>query len=166
VVRPREKARLTVRLRRTEFTPSTSEGRTLPAVAADLVTVTGRTDMIRLWPTLEAGVFEGDVVADDAGLHNVRVRTDGGASADTSLIVDANSPAPPGDGFALESVPELTGGVTAEADNLDPLVQHLARIPASRRDVVVYPLRSGWWMAPFALALCGEWALRRRRGAR
>jgi hypothetical protein len=27
-----------------------------------------------------------------------------------------------------------------------------------------HPMRSAWWIIPFALALSGEWWLRRRRG--
>jgi hypothetical protein len=27
------------------------------------------------------------------------------------------------------------------------------------------PMRSAWWIVPFALALSGEWWLRRRRGS-
>ncbi len=28
----------------------------------------------------------------------------------------------------------------------------------------LYPMRSAWWILPFTIVLCGEWALRRRRG--
>ncbi len=35
--------------------------------------------------------------------------------------------------------------------------------PAPER-IVWHPMRSPWWMLPFALALAGEWWFRRRRG--
>ena len=35
--------------------------------------------------------------------------------------------------------------------------------PAPRAEIR-HPMRSAWWIIPFALALCGEWWLRRRRG--
>jgi hypothetical protein len=35
-----------------------------------------------------------------------------------------------------------------------------------RLETVVHPLRSPWWMLLFALALSGEWVLRRHAGLR
>ena len=44
--------------------------------------------MIRLWPSAEPGVFEGEVNAATIGLHNIRVTADTGATVDAVLVVD------------------------------------------------------------------------------
>jgi hypothetical protein len=166
VVRPHQPARLTVRVRRTEITTSASQGNVrVPAVGADLVARDGTMEMIRLWPTVEAGVFEADVRAAAAGTYDVRVTSEHGASADAALIVDGDAGLafPPSH---LERIPELTGGVAVQATNLEPLVQHLAGLPRLSHAAVIHPLRSPWWMLLFALALSGEWILRRRAGLR
>jgi hypothetical protein len=47
---------------------------------------------------------------------------------------------------------------------LEPaLVQRVAAPPEQRR---FHPMRSAWWIVPFAIALSGEWWLRRRGGRR
>ncbi len=163
VVRPHQLSRLTVRLRRSEFeqTPGVIH---LPAVAARLIDPGGRAGMIRLWPAAEPGVFEADVAAVDAGLHDVRVRSDLGAAADTTLVVEpeASQAVAP----VLESLAALSGGVAVAADNLDPLIEYLGSIENERRRIVTHPFRSTWWMVPFAGVLGAEWMLRRRAGLR
>jgi hypothetical protein len=41
-----------------------------------------------------------------------------------------------------------------------------ARSLASRATIVRRPMRSGWWLLPFAAGLAAEWWQRRRRGLR
>jgi hypothetical protein len=48
------------------------------------------------------------------------------------------------------------------ADSLLPLLK--AAVRAAPHQAPWHPLRSPWWIVPFALALAGEWWLRRRRG--
>jgi hypothetical protein len=66
----------------------------------------------------------------------------------------------------MELVAAATGGVLTDGSHLEPLERHLRtlehrNVPADR-----HPTRSAWWGLAFAAALCGEWALRRRGGAR
>jgi hypothetical protein len=163
VVRPHQLSRLTVRLRRSEFeqTPGVVH---LPAVAARSIDRGGRAETIRLWPAAEPGVFEADVAAVDAGLHDVRVTSDLGAAADTTLVVgpEASQAVAP----VLESLAASSGGVAVAADDLGPLVEHLGSIENERRRTVTHPFRSAWWMIPFAGVLGAEWMLRRRAGLR
>jgi hypothetical protein len=47
------------------------------------------------------------------------------------------------------------------------VVEHLrAARPSDRVPEVRHPMRSGWWMLPFAVLLAAEWWLRRRVGLR
>jgi hypothetical protein len=163
VVRPHQLSRLTARLRRSEFEQSPDLIH-FPAVAARLIDRSGRAEMIRLWPAAEPGVFEADIAAVEAGLHDLRVTSDSGAAADTTLVVDpeASPPVRP----VLESLAALSGGVAVAADNLDPLITHLRSIENERRRTLMHPFRSAWWMIPFAGVLGTEWILRRRAGLR
>jgi hypothetical protein len=45
---------------------------------------------------------------------------------------------------------------------LAPLLRASVRV--APRAETWHPMRSAWWIIPFALALAGEWWLRRRRG--
>jgi len=63
-------------------------------------------------------------------------------------------------------VAAATGGVVAAKDNLGPLLEHLRAERRGEVRAMLHPMRSGWWALPFALALCAEWAIRRRRGGR
>jgi hypothetical protein len=62
------------------------------------------------------------------------------------------------------TIAAATGGVAA--DDPDRIVSHLRALPRRRMLTTLHPMRSGWWALPFALALCAEWALRRRSGRR
>jgi hypothetical protein len=95
----------------------------------------------------------------------VSVEVDGwttGGRAVTRVVPDAAMPPPAWRG--LQAFVEARGGVLVTPDRL---VQHLR---ASVRPVDTrrarHPLRSAWWILPFAACLGGEWFLRRRRGAR
>ena len=166
VVRPHDHSRLTVRLRRTEFPDPqrANASTTFPSVTASHVDPAGQSSMIRLWPVAEPGVFEGDVSASVSGLHHIRVTSDTDAAADAVLIVDSS--AIPAHGRRLDGLPGLTGGVSVHASNLEPLTRHLLSLPRPSRRSVIYPMRSVWWMVPFASCLCVEWFLRRRTGER
>jgi hypothetical protein len=88
-----------------------------------------------------------------------------GPSADTTLIVREDAAQASAAG-SLDGIPALSGGVTVSADRLDPLVAHLEGLPRPAASAVTYPLRSPWWMMPFAVALSVEWLLRRRQALR
>ena len=51
------------------------------------------------------------------------------------------------------------------ASDLEPLTRHLSSLPRPSRKTVIHPMRSPWWLAPFASCLCLEWLVRRRRRA-
>ena len=136
------------------------------AVEASLVAPDGSQQFVRLWPLAEAGVFEGTVTPSHAGRYEARASRAGDPTAAAPLLVAEDVRQPPGDRDALERVAKATGGVVTDGSTLEPLERHLRGL--ARRDVPAnrHPTRSVWWGLAFAAALCGEWALRRRGGAR
>jgi hypothetical protein len=59
------------------------------------------------------------------------------------------------------------GGINVTPDHLADLETYLRREVAwSPVRATTRPMRSGWWIVPFAACLCGEWWLRRRQGLR
>jgi len=131
---------------------------------------------------VEAGEQRASATGDPAGEAVVRVSEAGdparGAGAlareearlygEADLLVAGDAAA------AAKSSPELLdawasahGGEVIPAARLDDLIVALetALLPDSIT-VSVRPMRSAWWIVPFALCLGAEWWLRRRRGAR
>lgn len=161
VVRPGSDVRVAVRLRRTEFGDLE-----LPPVQAQVVDATGARETIRLWPGPEPGTFEGQVSSSGAGIHSIRVETSRSA-AETVFLVAADAGALAHTTPAmLADLPELSGGIAASADRLDPLVSRLAELPRPSGQARVRLFRSAWVPWIFAALLCGEWAMRRRVGLR
>ncbi|HUF46481.1 MAG TPA: hypothetical protein VMM93_01635 [Vicinamibacterales bacterium] len=122
---------------------------------------------IRLWP-VAPGTFEARVEAPDVpGVHRAVVRAEAGeVAADFVVAPDATAVA--------AEVARLGAWSTAHGGRLvllstiaDPHAGLLAALDAivtpSSRPVVWHPMRSAWWIVPFALVLGGEW-WRRRRG--
>ncbi len=59
------------------------------------------------------------------------------------------------------------GGIDVPPERLADLESYLRReVTASRVQSATQPMRSGWWLLPFAACLGGEWWLRRKRGQR
>jgi hypothetical protein len=144
-------------------TPRDGEG---PPVGASLVARDGTEHFVRLWPVAEPGVFEGDVVAPQAGTYDARASA-AGSTADTPVIVAEGVRHPPTyDDEAMKVIAETSGGVIVDATDTAPLRRHLRGLNRHDERRTLRPLRSAWWSLPFAAALCAEWALRRRRGAR
>jgi hypothetical protein len=137
-----------------------------PLVAASLVARDGTKHFVRLWPAAEEGRFDGEVMAPAAGLYDARLSVDG-KTADTALLIADDVQHPPGyDDEALQLIARTTGGVAGDLSDTTGLERHLRMLPRHDEPHPVRPMRAGWWSLPFAAALCAEWAIRRRRGAR
>jgi hypothetical protein len=67
----------------------------------------------------------------------------------------------------MEAIAARTGGAVVTDEHVAPVVQAWldARGP-ERRPETRHPMRSWWWLFPFAGCLAGEWWLRRRAGLR
>lgn len=167
VAEPGAPVRVRARLRRTEY--DTAAGRSsFPEIRAEWISAGGAREAIRMWPCAELGVYEGRFDAYRPGSYGVRVRTANGTSADTLLIVKEGAAPPPleapDDDVTLVS--NATGGVAVTSADLAPLVAHVQGLARADIRKTVHPMRSPWWIVPFAAALCAEWAIRRRHGLR
>lgn len=167
LARPGDRVRVTARLRDTEWMTS-SAGFALPPATAHVVRP-DRTENegLRLWPTAEPGMFEGEWTASGRGDANVTV-TMGTATADAIVTVAedvSRASAPDPDGLAMAV--RASGGDVKPSHEVDALVTSMAARVAPRQErVTVHPMRNPWWLLPFVGALTIEWAWRRKRGSR
>lgn len=138
---------------------------------AQLVDATGMVSPVRLWPGVSGRQWQGVFRAPDVpGRYRLTVTSRSGSASGTAefLVDDVARMRSAGEGNGLASIAaDSHRGATLTADALAALPARLAGaltpVTAPQR---WYPMRSVWWLAPFALAASGEWWLRRRRGLR
>jgi hypothetical protein len=172
VARPGESLRIVARVHRSA----------LAAGAAGPLQVSARLDSgesVRLWPEAEADVFSGSFAAGQpaeaskavqAGVQRITVSAGAdGAEGTTGSAVMAVDPS----ARRAESLVPLSllatsrGGVDVSPDRLADLEAYLRRrVSAPLVRTTTHPMRSGWWILPFAVGLSTEWWLRRRKGLR
>ena len=126
---------------------------------------------IRLIPEPETGVYRGRFTAKSApGRSTLEVHADGrqSLSASRTLLVQADvQRARHTDGPALSMLSSSHHGIDVTPGHLADLEGFLRAIVSSPpRPLVRHPMRSVWWILPFAFCLSAEWWLRRRRGLR
>jgi hypothetical protein len=100
------------------------------------------------------------------GHHRVVVTTAGGETA-ADLVVSPDAATIAADPERLETWTSAHGGrvvpLSTIADPRDGLAATLdAVVTPGTRPVLWRPMRSAWWIVPFALALGADWWLRRR----
>lgn len=122
---------------------------------------------VRLWPGAP-GRFSGRLrMPERAGNYRVVVEAEGVRAVADLLVREDAAPAASARPALLEAWAAARGGAVIPASRLDDLGAALdASIAPQLVAENVRVMRSGWWMLPFALALGGEWWLRRRRGER
>jgi hypothetical protein len=137
---------------------------TVDSVAARAVSPAAHVDeAVRLWPTAEPGVYEGEWRPSTSGDYDMAV-TAGTHRGDAAVTV-APSHAAAADPEGLALVARASGGRVFRVDQSAALVDGLkTAFPARTVTKVMSPMRSPWWVVLFAGLLCAEWALRRRRG--
>jgi len=135
------------------------------------LSITGKIDgrSFRFWPDANAGHFSGSFAADRARIgQTLRVSAalgDGSATGSASALID-DSPREIS-GLPLSLLSASHHGVDVNASTIATLAQHLrTTVPAQMARVEHRPMRSVWWMFPFAGCLSAEWWLRRRSGRR
>jgi len=159
--------RVRATLRASELSGTTS-GAISAAVSARVIGPDQHLDeIVRLWPAIEPGVFEGEWKPRDAGRYLMTV-TSGSLRRDMELQVsDQVAPSDIAGSGDLGMTAAASGGDVRAGDRASELVSALAaRFPAKAVAARVHPMRSPWWCVPFALALCVEWGWRRLHGAR
>ena len=156
LLRPGEQGEVIVRVRSRDVT----------AVRASL----DGNQPIRLQPEPEAGAYRGRFTAKGvAGRSTLEVHADGGqpVSASRTLLVQADvQRARHTDGPALSMLSSSHHGIDVTPGHLADLERFLRAIVGPPQPQVRHPMRSAWWILPFASCLSAEWWLRRRRGLR
>ena len=121
---------------------------------------------IRLWPGPSPGIFTGSVVAPrNPGTYRLSVES-GSERASAPLVVDSVARRPGSDkSDLLNAFVSSRGGVTIGATDLNRLPSLISSaVQSASRVETWHPMRSPWWIVPFALLLGAEWWWRRRRG--
>jgi hypothetical protein len=126
---------------------------------------------IRLRPEPETGVYRGRfTVKASAGRETISVRATGAQSpsaARTILVRPDVERVRPAAGPSLSMLAASHRGIDVPPDRLADLERFVRNVVTSPRTPIVrHPMRSVWWIVPFAACLSAEWWLRRRRGLR
>jgi hypothetical protein len=164
IIRPAGRAAITVRVRDTEI--PWGDLIALPAIVARVIGPAVKIDEpIRLWPTAEPGVYEGEWRGRVAGAYTVSVVA-GALRGDATVTVASDAAHPSSaDPESLVLAATASGGQAFPIDRAPALVGAMKAAYPPRRVVrATHPMRSPWWVVPFAGLLCAEWAFRRKRG--
>lgn len=123
---------------------------------------------IRLWPEGPAGVFAGVLAIDGAEACEISVAIDGGPGVTGGIAVTTGAIRSIHAVIAkLDRYASSTGGVTAASGDEAEVASALGSAGwQTKTNVSIHPMRSPWWMLPFAACLSIEWWLRRRAGLR
>ena len=122
--------------------------------------------LVRLWPGASPGVLTGTVVASrTTGFYRLTVAA-GAERGSGTLVVDsvANRPGSDEPDVVSAFVSSRNGSAIGEAD-LNRLPGFISSaVESVSRVETWHPMRSPWWIVPFALLLGAEWWWRRRNG--
>jgi hypothetical protein len=121
---------------------------------------------VRMWPDGSIGRFRGTLRAPArAGTSRIIVTSDGLHADATIMVAQGTRQVSPDEQDVLSAFAESRGGRALAESELPELSGALERTmqPVLRRETW-HPMRSPWWILPFALALSAEWWWRRRRG--
>ncbi len=120
---------------------------------------------VRLWPGGPAGSLRGTFRAPATPGPAHLLITAGDHHTAVPLAVDSAPRRPTGDPGLLDAWTSARGGRVVAASDLSALPAALTEaLQPARHPERWRPMRSPWWLAPFALALAADWWLRRRRG--
>ena len=121
---------------------------------------------VRLWPEAATGRYRGSFRAPSVpGTYRLAATAEG-FRAEAPLIVSAAvARATPDESDLIGAWARTSGGRAVDVAQLPDLAPALQRAlrPAARSETW-YPMRSPWWIVPFALVLGAEWLWRRRQG--
>lgn len=140
-------------------------GATNSTMTVQLETPSG-SKLIRVWPTASRGEFRGEFAAPSSpGAFVVSAVADG-ARDHAPLVVDSGASV--ASAHAREALSAWVAGKGGEVlpesriDDIERVVD--GKVASVERRSVWHPMRSWWWLVPFAAGLSLDWWLRRRRG--
>ena len=161
-VAPGESVAINATVVATALSPSSERS---AEVSAALVRGTDST-FVRLWPSTMPGTFAASIRAPrEPGTYQLIVSS-GTARITTPIVVDHAARTPPRDDHELVEMFAASRGGTAVPESRRRELPSLlsAALPAVSRVETWHPMRSAWWIVPFALLLGAEWWWRRRHG--
>jgi hypothetical protein len=125
----------------------------------------GAARTVRVWPVGATGLFRGELPVGAAMPCEVEAAVND-LRTTSGIVVMRDAATPVSTTLSnLERAARRSGGVVTDKDNLAPLVARLTDAPAPPTGVQpVHPMRSAWWLLPFAGGLSIEWWRRRARG--
>lgn len=134
-------------------------------VTAAIIDSAERRTLVRLWPGPGIGTLVGTLRPVGAGPARVEIRRGADSIAVPLLVEPVVATARAGEADLVADWVTGSGGVALPADNLAQLpdVVH-GLIGAPPAPEPWHPMRSPWWILPFACLLATEWWLRRRAG--
>ena len=138
--------------------------RPLRAIVSGTIDTPDSATVVRFWPDDAPGSLRASFRAPPTpGIYRMRVGSDG-LRADVPLLV-THTPAPGDHPDIVAAWVASRGGRTFSGETLDALSEAVedAAHPAARI-TTWHPMRSAWWIVPFALLLGAEWLARRRNG--
>lgn len=142
-------------------------GATVVATAhVDAAAGAGERRMVRLWPGAAQGTMRATFVAPaEPGLYRLVVESGRSRGAAVLRVADGAVVRRTPGAAILAAVASSRGGITVDGGGLDDLASAVrsAFRPGAHVDTW-YPMRSAWWIVPFALWLGVEWWWRRRHG--
>lgn len=144
------------------------DSRSSDRTASISATLAGTDDstMVRLWPDATAGTFTGTVVApSQPGVYRLVVSSGSDRGSATLTVDSLSRVASRADSAGVAAFVSSRGGTVFRDSDLRHLSAQLsAAFQAVSRVESWHPMRSPWWIVPFALLLGAEWWARRRRG--
>jgi hypothetical protein len=161
LARPGDRVHLTATWRRDRIEAGNAVR--VPATRATISDGKGGRTPVRLWPGERAGVYEAWLEAPAAGTYEVAAEGDGVRAA--AVLGTRDNVRHSAAGWsALARIARHSGGAVVQ--HPDQVRQQLERLAAPDVEESRRPMRSPWWIVPFAGCLCTEWLIRRRQGLR
>ncbi len=149
------------------FTPTLAFGFVQASVSANInLRVSSSRVAVRLWPDGSIGRFRGSFRAPSAvGHYYIAVAAGDIVDSVPFVVASASATASSAQRELLQSMAIAGGGFAVDVSQLDSVSSAILRavVPSTRAETW-HPMRSAWWLVPFALLLSAEWWLRRRRG--
>ncbi len=165
VLEPGESTDVIVTLRDAALSDMSSGRAVHAAVSATLEGNDQRTQL-RLWPDGPIGRLRGSFRAPSGpGTYRVVASANGNRAEVAIAVTTGVHRLKPDQRDLLGAWASSRGGSALPASHVQELPAALARALQPRlRPETWHPMRSGWWILPFVLALGAEWWWRRRRG--